>query len=98
MVGGGGKAVGSSSRKKNGEGAAQQQELPQKELFWAPAPLTTKSWADVEDDDDYYFATTAPPRPVWGTADEPVKEEEDVEDAVRAALQEIKMIAFMASL
>ncbi|KAG0520661.1 hypothetical protein BDA96_08G093200 [Sorghum bicolor] len=56
------------------------------ELFWAPAPLTTKSWADVEDDDDDdYFATTAPPRPVWGTADEPVKEEEDVEDVVRAA-------------
>ena len=85
-----GKAAGSSSRKKHGEGAAQQQEPPQKELFWAPAPLTTKSWADVEDDDDDdYFATTAPPRPVWGTADEPIKEEEDVEDAVRAALQEV---------
>jgi len=38
------------------------------EVFWAPAPLTAKSWADVEDDDDDdYFATTAPPpRPVWG--------------------------------
>ena len=89
-----GKAAGSSSsRKKHGDGAAQQQEPAQKEVFWAPAPLTTKSWADVEDDDDDdYFATTAPPRPVWGTAgqgDEAGKDEEDVEDAVRAALQEV---------
>jgi hypothetical protein len=89
-----GKAAGSSSsRKKHGDGAAQQQEPPQKEVFWAPAPLTTKSWADVEDDDDDdYFATTAPPRPVWGTAgqgDEAGKDEEDVEAAVRAALQEV---------
>jgi hypothetical protein len=35
------------------------------EVVWAPAPLTTKSWADVEDDDDDdYFATTAPLRPL----------------------------------
>lgn len=45
-------------------------EDPKPEVFWAPAPLTAKSWADVEDDDDDdYFATTAPPpRPVWGDA------------------------------
>jgi hypothetical protein len=81
----------SSSRKKHGE-ASQQEAPPQKEVFWAPAPLTTKSWADVEDDDDDdYFATTAPPRPVWGDghANEPVKDEEDVDDAVRAALHEV---------
>jgi hypothetical protein len=91
-----GKAAGSSSsssRKKHGDGAARQQEPPQKEVFWAPAPLTTKSWADVEDDDDDdYFATTAPPRPVWGTeshGDDAAKDEQDVEDAVRAALQEV---------
>jgi hypothetical protein len=80
----------SSSRKKNGE-ASQLQAPPEKEVVWAPAPLTTKSWADVEDDDDDYFATTAPPRPVWdnGHADEPVKDDEDVDDAVRAALQEV---------
>jgi hypothetical protein len=62
---------------EDGEGATQQQEPQQKELFWAPAPLTTKSWADVEDNDDDYFATTASSRPVWGTAGEPTKEEDD---------------------
>lgn len=89
-----GKSGASSSRKKNGEAS---EAPPQKEVFWAPAPLTTKSWADVEDDDDDdYFATTAPPRPVWGAghADEPVKDEEDVEDAVRAALQEVCFLPF----
>ncbi|CAN6340816.1 unnamed protein product [Urochloa humidicola] len=51
-----------------GKGAKPAAEEPKPEVFWAPAPLTTKSWADVEDDDDDdYFATTAPPpRPVWG--------------------------------
>ncbi|KAL4397887.1 hypothetical protein AHAS_Ahas01G0236800 [Arachis hypogaea] len=35
--------------------------------FLAPAPLTSKSWADVDDeDDDDYFAITAPPQSVWG--------------------------------
>ncbi|WCJ29735.1 copper ion binding [Euphorbia peplus] len=38
----------------------------QKEVFWAPAPLTVKSWADVDDDDDDdYYATTAPPVSAW---------------------------------
>ncbi|ONM01247.1 hypothetical protein ZEAMMB73_Zm00001d030657 [Zea mays] len=76
------------SREEDGEGAAQRQEPPQKKQFWAPAPLTTKSWADVEDDNDY-FATTASPRLVWGTAGEPAKEEDDIDDVVRAALQEV---------
>ncbi|KAK3140572.1 hypothetical protein QOZ80_5AG0402780 [Eleusine coracana subsp. coracana] len=57
---------------KGGSRAAKGQEppAPKPAVFWAPAPLTTKSWADVEDDDDDdYFATTAPPpRPVWGDA------------------------------
>jgi|UniRef100_A0A804Q805 hypothetical protein len=63
-------ALESLKKKKKGDkgkAAVQRQEPPQKEQFWAPAPLTTKSWADVEDDDDY-FATTTSPRPVWGTA------------------------------
>ncbi|KAL4397919.1 hypothetical protein AHAS_Ahas01G0240000 [Arachis hypogaea] len=35
--------------------------------FLAPAPLTSKSWADVDDeDDDDYYAITAPPQSVWG--------------------------------
>jgi hypothetical protein len=48
--------------------AARDREDPKPEVFWAPAPLTAKSWADVDDDDDDdYFATTAPPpMPVWG--------------------------------
>ncbi|XP_062180912.1 uncharacterized protein LOC133885246 [Phragmites australis] len=56
-----------STADKGGK-AAREQEAPKPEVFWAPAPLTAKSWADVEDDDDDdYFATTAPPpRPVWG--------------------------------
>jgi hypothetical protein len=51
-----------------GSRAAKGQEPPKPEVYWPPTPLTTKSWADVEDDDDDdYFATTAPPpRPVWG--------------------------------
>ena len=63
-------------------------------MFWAPAPLTTKSWVDVEDDDDYCFTTTSSRRPVWGTAGEPAKEEDDVDDVVRAALQEVYSSTF----
>ena len=50
--------------------ARDREEGPKPEVFWAPAPLTAKSWADVDDDDDDdYFATTAPPpMPVWGDA------------------------------
>ena len=58
---------------------SQQQQQPKKEsepqVFWAPAPLTVKSWADVDDDDDYY-ATTAPPQSVWGSS-EPSHSHED---------------------
>uniref|UniRef100_A0A804MT48 Uncharacterized protein n=1 Tax=Zea mays TaxID=4577 RepID=A0A804MT48_MAIZE len=39
-------------------------------------------------DNDDYFATTASPHPVWGTVGEPAKEEDDVDDVVRASLQE----------
>jgi hypothetical protein len=52
----------SSSKKKHGEVSRQEAPL-QKEVFRAPALLTTNSWADVEDDDDY-FTTTAPLHPV----------------------------------
>lgn len=39
----------------------------EKQVYWAPAPLTVKSWADVDDeDDDDYYATTAPPQAIWG--------------------------------
>ena len=44
-----------------GRGSAAASEEPKKkEGPWASAPLTAKSWADVddEDDDDYYANTT----------------------------------------
>jgi hypothetical protein len=54
-------------KKKKKKPAKKQAPEPVKpEVVWAPAPLTTTSWADVEDDDDDdYYATTAPLRPVW---------------------------------
>ncbi|KAF2304525.1 hypothetical protein GH714_032922 [Hevea brasiliensis] len=61
---------------KSGKGSSksqqpeQQNKEPEPEVFWAPAPLNAKSWADVEDeDDDDYFATTAPPQAVWGSSE-----------------------------
>ncbi|KAF3778349.1 hypothetical protein EJ110_NYTH43654 [Nymphaea thermarum] len=56
----------SSSKNKGSKTPAKEAE-PQ--VFWAPAPLTVKSWADVDDDDDYY-ATTAPPQSVWGAPEQ----------------------------
>jgi hypothetical protein len=51
--------------KKKKKPKKQAPEPVKPEVVWAPAPLTTKSWADVEDDDDDdYFATTAPLRPL----------------------------------
>lgn len=64
----------------------KSQELQENsEVFWAPAPLSGKSWADVDDDDDDdYYATTAPPQPVWTTAAEveqdPVEQSESEDD------------------
>jgi hypothetical protein len=53
-------------KKKKKPAKKQAPEPAKPEVVWAPAPLTTKSWADVEDDDDDdYYATTAPLRPVW---------------------------------
>ncbi|KAI4376937.1 hypothetical protein MLD38_014638 [Melastoma candidum] len=55
------KSLSSSSVRGKGDQPLQQQ------VFWAPAPLKAKSWADVDDDeDDDYYATTAPPSSVWG--------------------------------
>ncbi|KAD1176683.1 hypothetical protein E3N88_43196 [Mikania micrantha] len=55
-------ALGSLKKKKKDKETQAEKE----QVFWAPAPLTVKSWADVDDeDDDDYYATTAPP-PVWG--------------------------------
>lgn len=56
---------------KGGRGTSKaaggQNAGTEKQVFWAPAPLTVKSWADVDDeDDDDYYATTAPPQALWG--------------------------------
>ncbi|KAH6757604.1 hypothetical protein C2S51_038752 [Perilla frutescens var. frutescens] len=61
-----GSARGSKSSSKTAAGKSKQAE-EEKPVFWAPAPLTVKSWADVDDeDDDDYYATTAPPQAIWG--------------------------------
>ncbi|KAL5975169.1 hypothetical protein ACLOJK_031848 [Asimina triloba] len=78
-------ALDSLRRKKKSDGSSKSKGSSKKEpepepVFWAPTPLTVKSWADVDDDDDYY-ATTAPPRSVWG-APEPAQEQSKESEAV----------------
>ncbi|KAI3771555.1 hypothetical protein L6452_02720 [Arctium lappa] len=62
-------ALGNLNKKKK-EGSSKKAGSSKKEqVFWAPAPLTMKPWADVDDeDDDDYYATTAPPPSVWPPA------------------------------
>ncbi|XP_057494080.1 uncharacterized protein LOC130779444 [Actinidia eriantha] len=76
------------SSKSKGPSKSQAKES-EKQVFWAPTPLTVKSWADVDDeDDDDYYATTAPPKSVWGLSESqeteekqaPVEESESEED------------------
>ncbi|KAG5042014.1 hypothetical protein JHK87_005929 [Glycine soja] len=56
--------LGSLKKKKDQQGPSKPND--KKDVFWAPAPLTSKSWADVDDeDDDDYYATIAPPESVW---------------------------------
>jgi len=83
-------ALGSLKKKKKPE--KDQDQGPskskaqdnKKDVFWAPAPLTSKSWADVDDeDDDDYYATTAPPESVWAAS--PVT----LNDAAAAAAAEV---------
>ena len=68
-------ALGSLKKKKKKPSSSapapeKAAEAAEKEMIWAPAPLTKKSWADVDDDDDDdYYAVTAPPQaPVWAGA------------------------------
>lgn len=56
------KSKGSSTKSQG------QSTKTEAQVFWAPAPLNAKSWADVDDDDDYY-ATTAPPQSGWGISE-----------------------------
>ncbi|GLT28980.1 hypothetical protein SLA2020_038760 [Shorea laevis] len=73
------KDQGSSSK---GKAKKTEKNVDKKEVFWAPAPLTAKSWADVDDDDDDdYYATTAPMGSAWGAQKEsqPALEDSDSE-------------------
>lgn len=55
--------------KSKGSSKSQaQSKEPEPQVFWAPTPLNSKSWADVDDDDDYY-STTAPLQSVWGVSE-----------------------------
>ncbi|GFP80310.1 hypothetical protein PHJA_000174400 [Phtheirospermum japonicum] len=61
------KEKGSSKGSKSSSKAGKSKAAEEKQVYWAPAPLTVKSWADVDDeDDDDYYATTAPPQAIWG--------------------------------
>ncbi|XP_022865915.1 uncharacterized protein LOC111385732 [Olea europaea var. sylvestris] len=60
------KIVGKASKSASKAGKSKEPEEEKPPVFWAPAPLTAKSWADVDDeDDDDYYATTAPPQSLW---------------------------------
>lgn len=78
-------ALGSLKKKKKKpdkeQGPSKAQDPQKKDVFWAPAPLTSKSWADVDDEDDEdYYATTAPPESGWAAP--PVSETVPDIDAV----------------
>lgn len=68
------------SKGKGGVSSKQGKEAEGEQVYWAPAPLTVKSWADVDDDDDY-FATAAPPQipAAWGNSEPPKSKETDDE-------------------
>ncbi|XP_073314775.1 uncharacterized protein [Primulina huaijiensis] len=66
-------------------------EKPQ--VFWAPAPLTVKSWADVEDEeDDDYYATTAPPQAIWGRSGFNKAKESETLDPVEESESEDELL------
>ncbi|KAE8691341.1 hypothetical protein F3Y22_tig00110890pilonHSYRG00956 [Hibiscus syriacus] len=66
------------SRKSSSKSQQQKsQQEPESQVFWTPAPLTVKSWADVDDeDDDDFYAMTALPQSVWGTSEPSQNHEE----------------------
>ncbi|XP_059275166.1 uncharacterized protein LOC132029811 [Lycium ferocissimum] len=74
-------------KKKSDKGKSSSKKEQDPEILWAPAPLTVKSWADVDDeDDDDYYATTAPLKSFLGSNQsqkkEPVEEIESEDDLV----------------
>ncbi|KAL6530782.1 hypothetical protein OROGR_014642 [Orobanche gracilis] len=78
----------SKGGKSTSKAAAEKSKEAVKKVYWAPAPLTSKSWADVDDeDDDDYYATTAPPRAIWGgpSKSEEIHEPDPMEAMTTAA-------------
>ncbi|KAK4755897.1 hypothetical protein SAY87_009654 [Trapa incisa] len=79
-----GKGGSKSGKLKPSTSSAQSKEPQVPPVFWAPAPLNSKSWADVDDDDDDdYYATTAPPPSVWGQAPQGNEQPDNVEETER---------------
>lgn len=73
----------SDKESKISKGSSSKKEQ-EPEVLWAPAPLTVKSWADVDDeDDDDYYATTAPLQSFLGS-----NESEKKPEPVEVELQE----------
>ncbi|PHT40661.1 hypothetical protein CQW23_19515 [Capsicum baccatum] len=69
-----------SDKDKSSKGSSSKKE-PDPQVSWAPAPLTVKSWADVDDeDDDDYYATTAPLNTFLGSKEPEKKPEQPVEE------------------
>ncbi|CAI9771716.1 unnamed protein product [Fraxinus pennsylvanica] len=82
-------AKSSQSGLKAGAGKSKEPEEEKPQVFWAPAPLTVKSWADVDDeDDDDYYATNAPPQSVWGVSGSSKLEESQKPDPVEESESE----------
>ncbi|KAK6129705.1 hypothetical protein DH2020_036571 [Rehmannia glutinosa] len=91
------KEKGSKGGKGTSKAAAGESKEGEKEkqVYWAPAPLTVKSWADVDDeDDDDYYATTAPPQAIWGGSGLNKAEETDKPDPVEVVYP-ISYLIFM---
>ncbi|KAL9680306.1 hypothetical protein QQ045_018184 [Rhodiola kirilowii] len=71
-----------ASKSKAGSSKATTPKEPEPQVFWAPAPLTAKSWADVDDeDDDDYYATTAPPQSLWSSSEPQHAEEKTIQES-----------------
>ncbi|XP_059634993.1 FK506-binding protein 3-like [Cornus florida] len=78
------------SSKGKGSSKKKQEEEP-KQVYWAPAPLTVKSWADVDDEDeDDYYATVAPPESVWGGTSDQLQEVKEGSTPVEESESEVE--------
>ncbi|KAK4756568.1 hypothetical protein SAY87_006695 [Trapa incisa] len=70
-----------SGKSKSSTSSIESKGPEPSQVFWAPAPLNSKSWADVDDDeDDDYYATSAPPSSVWGLAPQGKEHTENAEE------------------